>query len=253
MKWKNKQKVLILCSRGVTHQHRFLYNDILRLIPHAKKESKIDKTGYSKTINVIAELHGCTTGLYFEARRKMLNIWALGFPDGPSVKFYIHNIHTSGDLSMTGNSILYSRPVITFDANFNTPHLKLVRELLMQIFSTPEYHPKSKPFIDHAISFSVAEERLWFRHYQIAKKGDLEITEIGPRFTLCPLKILASSVKGEVIWRSYEKPNKPNDTKAFADRQSKKVRKTFTREDKIMKQLKTQIHAEGEEEEASQE
>ena len=66
---------------------------------------------------------------------------------------------------------------------------------------------------------------------------------------MCPLKILKSSVKGEVIWRSYEKPNKPNDTKAFSDRQSKKVRKTFTREDKIMKKLKSNIHAEGEGEE----
>lgn len=37
----------------------------------------------------------------------------------------------------------------------------------MQIFSTPCYHPKSKPFIDHILSFSIEDNRIWFRNFQV--------------------------------------------------------------------------------------
>ena len=30
-----------------------------------------------------------------------------------------------------------------------SPHYSLIKELFIKIFSTPYYHPKSKPFIDH--------------------------------------------------------------------------------------------------------
>ena len=47
------------------------------------------------------------------------------------------------------------------------PHLQLLKEMLMHIFSTPKRHAKSKPFHDHVISFSVADDRLWLRNYQV--------------------------------------------------------------------------------------
>ena len=37
-----------------------------------------------------------------------------------------------------------------------------------QIFSTPCYHPKSKPFVDHILSFSVDDNRIWFRNFQVS-------------------------------------------------------------------------------------
>jgi ribosome biogenesis protein BRX1 len=80
----------------------------------------------------MAELYGCTLGLYFESRKKLLYVWALAFPSGPSIKFYVHGVHTSKDLNMTGNSILYSRPIVSFGPGFgDKPHMKLARELLM--------------------------------------------------------------------------------------------------------------------------
>lgn len=36
-KKRNKQRVLLLCSRGVTHRMRHLVNDLEALLPHAKK------------------------------------------------------------------------------------------------------------------------------------------------------------------------------------------------------------------------
>ena len=38
--WKNKQRTLVLSSRGVTQRHRHLMLDIFNFMPHAKKEVK---------------------------------------------------------------------------------------------------------------------------------------------------------------------------------------------------------------------
>lgn len=67
-----------------------------------------------------------------------------------------------------------------------SPHLEVLKELftqvrvvarrgdavmlmvlVMQIFSTPCYHPKSKPFIDHVFHFGIMDGRIWFRNYQV--------------------------------------------------------------------------------------
>lgn len=47
------------------------------------------------------------------------------------------------------------------------PHLQMLKELFTQIFATPKRHHKSKPFFDHVISFSYADNRIWFRNYQV--------------------------------------------------------------------------------------
>ena len=49
------------------------------------------------------------------------------------------------------------------------PHLQLLKEMLTQAFATPKRHPKSKPFLDHVINFSVAEGRIWLRNYQVLR------------------------------------------------------------------------------------
>jgi ribosome biogenesis protein BRX1 len=43
----------------------------------------------------------------------------------------------------------------------------LMKELLIQTFSTPKNHPKSKPFSDHILSFYILDEKIWFRNYQV--------------------------------------------------------------------------------------
>jgi ribosome biogenesis protein BRX1 len=35
------------------------------------------------------------------------------------------------------------------------------------VFATPKRHPRSKPFFDHVLSFSVADGRIWLRNYQV--------------------------------------------------------------------------------------
>ena len=111
---------------------------------------------------------------------------------------------------MTGNCLKGSRPILAFGREFDTePHWRLVRELLAQVFNTPKEHPKSQPFIDHVLSMSIADSRIWFRNYQIVDETTAALTEIGPRFTANPIAIFAGSFGGAVIWKNpdYVSPN----------------------------------------------
>ena len=62
------------------------------------------------------------------------------------------NIHTMDELRLTGNALKGSRPLLHFDASFDdetAPHLRLVREMLVQVYSVPRRHPKSKVHFFH--------------------------------------------------------------------------------------------------------
>ena len=124
----------------------------------------------------------------------------------------------------------YSRPLLSFDKGFEqSPHTKLIKEVIHQIFNTPKNHPKSKPFIDHVLSFNMHENKIWFRAYQImnqyeekfTEKDDIEkllLIEIGPRMTLQPIKIFSESIGGKGLWqnKSFITPNKLR-SKGFGD------------------------------------
>lgn len=44
--------------------------------------------------------------------------------------------------------------MLYFDSAFESaPHLKVMKEVLTQVFVTPKGHRKSKPFLDHVICF----------------------------------------------------------------------------------------------------
>jgi len=56
---KNKQRVLILSSRGVTYRHRHLLNDLYSLLPHSRKDAKLDTKTKLYQLNELAELYNC--------------------------------------------------------------------------------------------------------------------------------------------------------------------------------------------------
>lgn len=41
--WKNRQRVLMVCQRGIEGKFRHLMDDLINLIPHSKKEAKVEK------------------------------------------------------------------------------------------------------------------------------------------------------------------------------------------------------------------
>lgn len=103
------------------------------------------------------------------------------------------------ELKMTGNCLKGSRPLLSFDENFTSPQMKVLKQLLSDIFGVPNHHPKSQPFFDHVYLFQFLDKRIWFRNFQIIKEEG-ELVEIGPRFVLNPVKIFAKSFGGETLW-----------------------------------------------------
>ncbi|GAB4815163.1 hypothetical protein N2152v2_002209 [Parachlorella kessleri] len=221
--FKNKEKVLVLSSRGITFRFRHLMLDLVQLVPHAKKDAKLDTKSERQLIN-----EGCTSVMFFEARKhKDLYLWLAKAPNGPCAKFHITNIHTLAELKLSGNHLKGSRPVLSFDATFDQqPHLQLLKEMLTQVFATPKKHHKSKPFFDHVISFSVADGRIWLRNYQVLpnpdkkrpKVDDVTLVEVGPRCCLNPIKMFSGSFGGPVV---YENPTyvSPNTIRALLKKQ----------------------------------
>ena len=217
-----KKKVLVICSRGVTSSNVELMEDVIKLLPHARKDPKFDKKEALTSIVEIAQLAGCHLALYFEARKmRDLYLWAGRIDGGPSVKFLVEQVRPMRDLRLTGNCLLGSRPILSFDGGFNaTPHLQLLQQLLAAIFSPPKGHPRSKPFHDHVLSFSLLEGRVLVRHYQSVPSpqgpklsgepgGNETLVEIGPRFALVPIRLLSECFSGETIFanEAFISPN----------------------------------------------
>jgi len=226
----NKQHVLVFASRGISYRYRHLMKDVRDLLPHSKKDVKFDSRLMNQ-VNEVCDMKGCNSCIYFDSRKRQdLYLWVSKTPNGPSVKFHVTNVHTMSELKFTGNCLKGSRPLIQFDANFDTePHLKLVKELLAQVFSTPNMHPKSKPFVDHIINFYICDGRIWFRNYQVTEefkpekigkdKTERVLVEIGPRLVLNPIKILSGSFFGAPL---YENPNfiSPSMVRALQKKQN---------------------------------
>jgi len=166
-RYRNKQRCLVLCSRGVTARYRHLLEDLRTLMPHHKKESKLDpgNEGIGRAISDIAEMRGCNTVLFLECRKRQdAYMWMGRVGGGPacvSVRFHVANIHTMDELRLTGNCMKNSRPILTFDESFGrVDHLKLLKELFVSVFGTPRGHPKSKPFVDRVMAFYYADNRV---------------------------------------------------------------------------------------------
>jgi ribosome biogenesis protein BRX1 len=231
---RNKQRVLILSSRGVTFRHRHLLQDLYSLMPHSRKEAKFDSKTKLYQLNEMAELYNCNNILFFEARKgKDLYCWMSKPPNGPTVKMHLQNLHTMEELNFIGNCLKGSRPILSFDATFDKQaHLRVIKELFTQIFGVPKNSRKTKPFVDHVMGFTVADGKIWIRVYQInesetgkkkpvdgddmdvdelvaKKKGksaefDVSLVEIGPRFVLTPIVIQESSFGGPIIYENKE-------------------------------------------------
>jgi ribosome biogenesis protein BRX1 len=174
-------------------------------IYHIMVESKLDTKKELDMLNELADMNNCHSCMFLETRRhEDLYMWLSKTPNGPCAKFLILNIHTMNELQMTGNHLKGSRPLLSFDKTFgSTPSWKLIKELLVHTFNIPRGHPKSKPFFDHIFSFTIVEGRIWFRNFQIVDEEaaqPMNLIEVGPRFVLWPIRVLAGSFDGPTLY-----------------------------------------------------
>jgi ribosome biogenesis protein BRX1 len=173
-RYRNKQRCLVLCSRGVTARYRHLLEDLRTLMPHHKRESKLDagNDGIGRAVNDIAEMRSCNTVLLLECRKRQdCYMWlgrVGGQAQGPTVKFHVTNVHTMDELRLTGNCMKGSRPLLTFDSNFDKlGHLKLLKELFVDTFG--------KPFIDRVMCFYYADKRVRFVYHVVTEESSVSM------------------------------------------------------------------------------
>lgn len=87
-----RSRILILSSRGVTFRHRHLLIDLVSMLPHSRKDAKLDTKKRLHELNEIADLYNCNGVLFLEARKRQdLYLWLSRAPNGPCVKFHVHN------------------------------------------------------------------------------------------------------------------------------------------------------------------
>lgn len=201
----------MFAARGINHRDRHLMRDLRTLMPHHRIESKMERAKSLIVANEICSMKHCNKSVLFEGRHKQdLYVWFSNVPEGPSAKFLVENVHTLGELKLTGNCLRGSRPLLSFDPHFDKiPYLTLLKELFTQVFGVPKHHPKSQPFFDHVITFTFMDNRIWYRNFQILSE-DGGLSEIGPRFVMNPVKIFDGSFGGETIWQNpdYVSPAK---------------------------------------------
>lgn len=227
-KWKNHQRTLIVCSRGVTQNQRHLINDLVKLLPHSKKEAKVDKINQVEAIHDLAEMHNCNNFIYLESRRKIAFLWIGHLPEGPSAKFLLHSVHTSQELKLSGNCLKGSRPLLSFDSSFqSSPHLALLKHMFTQTLSVPLYHPKSMPFFDHVFSITHSNNHIFFRNFEVVEQDQASMVEIGPRFVLTPIKIFEKALSGPTLYKNgaYKKPQKEPRVSRYQEKLTKKPKR----------------------------
>lgn len=118
--WKNRQRTLVVCSRGIAGRMRHLVQDLTDLIPNTKKESKLNRKDAVDVIDEMCFEKSCNNCMFFEQRKqKDLFMWLSKSPVGPSAKFMVTNIHTADELKLSGNCLKFSRPLLSFDEGFD--------------------------------------------------------------------------------------------------------------------------------------
>lgn len=205
-KMTNRQKMLVLGARSMTSKDRHLLLDLRGLMPHSREHPKVGRTNtLGDDLVELCSLHQCNSVMFVEPHRNDVSyLWIGQAPSGPSIKMQVNNVHTADEIRMAGNCLKYSRPLLHFDRDFELhPHLRVTKSLLHMAFNTPRYHPKSKPFVDHIMSFLWFDNHIWVRNYQIVPSTNPpSLMEIGPRFTLEPVAIFNGCCKGSVLWKS---------------------------------------------------
>ena len=68
-------------------------NDLAGLLPHSKKDAKLDTKSKLYHLNELADLYNCNNVLFFESRKhgQDLYLWMSKAPNGPSIKLHLQN------------------------------------------------------------------------------------------------------------------------------------------------------------------
>lgn len=230
--WHNKQRTILLSSKGTNQKERQLIKDFIQILPHCKTDSKLEKREIQEQIKSICQMNSATNYMYFENRGKKTFLYIGKYPEGPTIKYLIKNCVAGNDLRYTGNCLKSSRPILSFGSEFqNNIQKKLEKNLWVDILNVPNNHPKSQPFVDKIFAFNYVKGISYFRNYQIKQNGhkttDVELIEIGPRMNLELIRVFSGVLGGETLYKN------PNFVSATEERRLKNKKIDKIRKKKV--------------------
>ncbi|OHT15371.1 Ribosome biogenesis protein BRX1 [Tritrichomonas foetus] len=200
----NINKVLVLLKRGISPVIRHFLHDFNQLLQNPIKAPKFKGKDYVM-LNELADEKNCNVILLFETRHSTEHyLWFALTPGGPSMCFFVENIHSIEELHFIGKCTPRTRPLLFFDPRFNsTPALQIAKEILKQTFGPPFVGEQT--IVDTAISFFYEDGHIWVVRYQIMFDQDPPaLFEAGPRFCLQPVLILGGSFCGKEIYKNKD-------------------------------------------------
>jgi len=97
-------------------------NDLAGLLPHSKKDAKLDTKSKLYHLNELADLYNCNNVLFFESRKhgQDLYMWLSKAPNGPSMKLHLQNrisFALSKLIISTYNVMDFGHPFLTVEMN----------------------------------------------------------------------------------------------------------------------------------------
>ena len=203
------RRVLVLGTRGLKARHRHLLRDLQRLMPHGQPGSKLAPEDGLSTVCELCEASDCGAALLLDARDpRRLYMWSAGCPDGPSAMFRVLNVHTVSELKFEARRCAGVRNLLSFDRSFEaSSDRRVLKALLTRAFAVPRsavaVRPSGVHRVKHAIAFSWVDGRIFVRFYRINEPTHegvgMDVEEIGPRFVLQPVRIIASGFGGAVL------------------------------------------------------
>lgn len=200
---------VIVGNKGMSHSIAEILDDCQKLIPHAKKESRIPEEDFRSMGEIATDIHCDTVALFQTLHKTEPYIWLSAAKNGPSMCLFVEEGKSIYDLALVGNALKGSRPICIFDKSFEQSEIfQLAKILLARTFEVPNGDKHSKPFVDRTMSFFVEDGKIIVRHYQVQWEDEPVLVEIGPRITLIPAFVLAGCFCGPKIWKNatWESP-----------------------------------------------
>ncbi|EUD65358.1 hypothetical protein C922_04301 [Plasmodium inui San Antonio 1] len=246
--WRNRQRVLIVRSPLKKKNCKSFVENLKLLLPHHKTESKWNKKAKKSDLCDISYSRNCNNIIFFDIKKKRYCLWICKNKTGPSLYFEVLDYIPLHSLLFSGNCLLYSRPLLIFSKPFDElEHLKLIKELFIQVFGTPNYHPLSKPFYDHCYTFVHVNNLIYFRHYQImpitlADSNNVnkqKLVEIGPKFTLHIIRIFEECFKGRVLYENVKYKNYVSPQQMRMEKNAHKKMQNLKKKKNMFKRMKS--------------
>jgi ribosome biogenesis protein BRX1 len=206
----NRQRVLIVVSRGTKRRQKFVAQELLSIMSHAKAHSKIETDqDIPNQIKKRCAKAKCENFMYFEIRKTFQYLWIGKSPEGPSAFLHVLDYTPLEKSKHTGNFMIASRTLFSFGEQFDIkPEYNLLKELLVDSLNVPKNYPRTFRYVEKVMSFELINGTIHLRMFQVKQnpsmKEGFELIESGPRMNLQLIKIFAGTLGGDVL---YENPD----------------------------------------------